>query len=203
MKILKIFNDWVDIKNICRNTVNKKHTESEPSEGFKRDLVISEHSPLREWRIRWHWDAIKSWVATHYSRHSWESYIGTQRSDRTGVDRNELRQDELVPLDGSANAQHLIDTMRKRLCYCSSLETRELAEGLKLAIKEQGEDAIADALVPNCVYRCGCPEFGSCGLYKRLYKYTPTEDLTSIPKRYAIYNNHLYGKLYGEGEVNE
>lgn len=189
--ILRIFNDWRDIKNICRNTANKKHTEKNATPKFKEAILISEHSPIREWRVRWYWETIKSWVATHYSRHKWECYIGTRRTDRTGVDRGTLSQEELVPFDGSANAQNLIDTARKRLCFQSSKETRNLFYWLKYFIGKKGETEVANVLVPNCVYRCGCPEFENCKLYEKVFKELSREDLMDIRKRYKAYNNYF------------
>jgi hypothetical protein len=64
-KITKVYNDWVDVKNECRNTVNKEFNDKEPSEFFKKKLLISEHSPIRLLEIKWRWQGIKSWVATH------------------------------------------------------------------------------------------------------------------------------------------
>ena len=43
-QINKYENDWVDVKNKCRNTINKDHTDNEPSSDFKTRLLISEHS---------------------------------------------------------------------------------------------------------------------------------------------------------------
>ena len=39
--------DWVNVKNKCRTTVNKDYTDNVPSEKFKKELLISEHSPIR------------------------------------------------------------------------------------------------------------------------------------------------------------
>lgn len=64
-KITKLNNDWVDIKNECRNTVNKEATDNVPSKEFKIKLLISEHSPIRLLEVKWRWSRIKSWVATH------------------------------------------------------------------------------------------------------------------------------------------
>lgn len=85
----------------------------------------------------------------------------TQREDRTGVPRDELPQGALVNFRGEANAQHLIDTWRKRLCYQASPETRQYAEDFKQTLSWV-EPEISDVLVPNCVYRCGCPEMQMC-----------------------------------------
>ena len=187
-KINNIIGDWVNIKNKCRTTVNKDYTDNEPSEKFKLDLLISEHSPIRLLEVDWSWHGIKSWVATHWVRHKWECFVSTQRSDRTGVDRNELVQSELVNFDGVANAQQLIDTMRKRLCYQASKETRELAVDLKNKIALT-EKELAFVLTCNCIYRGGCSEFKSCGYWENFVKKNSDKDLLNIKSRYSAYND--------------
>lgn len=188
-QILKSDLDWKMVKNVSRNTVNKQHTKNEASSKFKLDILISEHSPIREIKIRWKWENIKSWIATHFARHRYECYIGTRRTDRTGVDRDELLQSELVDMDNAANAQNLIDMARKRLCYQASKETREYMESLKFSIMKMGEDELFEVLVPNCVYRGGCPEFSNCGYYLDIV--TKDCDIASmdIKERYEAYNN--------------
>jgi hypothetical protein len=192
-KINKLENDWKDAKNKCRTTVNKVHTENEPDSKFKTNLLISEHSPIRLLKINWMWEKIKSWCATHWSRHKWECFISTRRSDRIGKNRGILSQEELVMFEGEANAQHTIDSWRKRLCFQASPETREFAEDFKLTLKEI-EPEWADVLVPNCIYRCGCPEFEECGYWNNFqYKY-PLNELIDIRKRYSLYNEEFYNQ---------
>ena len=58
-------NDWVDVKNECRNTINKESTPNVPNSQFKQNLLISEHSPIRLLEVKWSWQGIKSWIATH------------------------------------------------------------------------------------------------------------------------------------------
>jgi len=192
-KINKIENDWKDAKNKCRTTVNKEHTENEPSSQFKTSLLISEHSPARLIKVNWMWDGIKSWIATHWSRHKWECFISTRRSDRIGFDRAALSQDELVTFEGEANAQHLIDSWRKRLCFQASKETREYAEDFKIELYDF-EPELSNVLVPSCVYRCGCPEFEECGFWKKFNKFLERGEDISIKDRYKIYNDYFYSK---------
>jgi len=101
---------------------------------LKHNYLLSEHSPIRLIIVDWVWKNIKSWISVHWSRHKWECFISTQRTDRTGIDRDLEPQGALVTFEGVANAQNLIDTMRKRLCFQASKETRELAEDLKVKI---------------------------------------------------------------------
>jgi len=193
VKMLTNFNkidcDWTNAKNKCRTTVNKEHTEVAPSSTFKQKLLLSEHSPIRVLTFDWIWKNMKSWVATHWVRHIWSSFVSTQRTDRTGVNRDELPQGALVSFEGSANAQNLIDTWRKRLCYCASKETREFAEDFKIVLRET-EPEISNVLVPNCVYRCGCPEFEPCGYWDAFKGKYGVKD--NLQERYDDYNRFFY-----------
>ena len=187
-EILKIKGDWQEVLDDCRATVGKEAAGKEPSNTFKRKILIAEHSPIRDIIFKWRWQNMKHWVTVHWVRHKWEKFVRTQREDRTGVPRDELPQCEPQTFTGEANVQHLIDTMRKRLCFQASKETREYAEDLKLAIREQ-QPEIADVLVPNCVYRCGCPEMERCARWEKLMERSEGEIATTdIARRYDIYN---------------
>lgn len=188
-EILKVKGDWQEVVDNCRTTVGKPPLGKEPSKEFKEQMLISEHSPIRAISIVWKWENLKSWVATHWCRHKWECYIKTQRSDRTGVNRDKLPQDAPVDFTGEANSQQLIDTFRKRLCRMASVETRRRAEDLKDKIAEV-EPELARVLVPNCVYRCGCPEMQSCGYYDRLIWEDWEIASHDISERYAAYDNY-------------
>lgn len=195
-EILKIKGTWQDVVDGCRATVKKPPLGHEPSREFKESILISEHSPIRSITVRWMWTNIKSWIATHWSRHKWECFIRTQRSDRTGVNRDELPQAAEVEFIGEANAQHLIDTMRKRLCYTASKETRQCAEDLKTELAKT-EPELSDVLVPNCIYRNGCPELDKCprwGLFVKWCKEHADQHpgLMSIQQRYGWYNELFY-----------
>lgn len=189
-KITKISADWVDIKNECRNTVNKEATDSQPSSEFKTNLLLSEHSPIRLLKIKFRWAGIKSWISVHFARHwlGWDKWISTQRQDRTGADRDKSPQDTPVNMDVEANAQSLINVSRYRLCRQASNETREYMEDLKLRIEEY-EPELSNAMVPNCIYRCGCPEFRECGYWSCFYNnYKDACDMSKILDRYKCYN---------------
>jgi hypothetical protein len=183
--ILKIKGDWTEVVDDCRATVSKPPLGHEPSGDFRRDILIAEHSPIRGIRVKWSWHSIKSWIATHWSRHKWECFISSQRSDRTGIPRDKLPQDVPVDFTGEANAQALIDTMRKRLCRRASPETRAYAEDFKRALREV-EPELSDVLVPNCVYRCGCPEMDCCGEWQRMCRETNQSIDTGSIKSIAI-----------------
>ena len=190
-KIIKIKGDWQEIVNDCRTTVGKDELGKDPSLKFKREVLISEHGPIRSMSVKWQWKNIPSWVATHFSRHKWECFIKTQRTDRTGVNRDKLPQDAPVIMTGEANVQHLIDTSRKRLCRLASRETRKYMEDLKTSIYAV-EPEISDVMVPNCIYRCGCPEPACCGWYEAACKRDHRLASTNIQERYDAYNQMFH-----------
>ena len=199
-EILKIKGDWQEVVDACRVTVGKPPLGKEPSEAFKRAILISEHTPIRSLIVKWYWACIKSWEATHWVRHKFEKFVKTQRTDRTGVNRDDLSQSEPVDMICEANTQQLIDTFRKRLCYLASPETRERAEDFKVALHFP-QPEVSDVLVPNCIYRCGCPEMnGGCGWYKNAVKNCPDLASTDIQKRYDAYNTYfaMHGSIFQE-----
>lgn len=195
-KILRVKGSWQEVVDDCRTTVGKDELGKEPSKAFRRGILIAEHSPIRALIVRWKWEKIKSWVATHWVRHIWSSFVQTQRSDRTGVKRDKLPQDAPVNFRGEANAQHLIDTWRKRLCMTAAPETRKYAEDFKLVLR-QVEPELADVLVPNCVYRCGCPEMDrKCKAWKNfcdwcMDNYMVQVQTLCIEERYRLYNEYF------------
>lgn len=154
--------DLLWCKQCTLNTVGKTTTKLPNEEWIKR-LVESEHSPIREL-----WFGIKMeipyWVSVHFVRHhiGINHYVQTQRTDRTGVDRNELPQGQMVSHIMSVNAQELIFMAHKRLCKQASKETREV---MKMIVDEVVKVApyMKDVLVPLCFYRNGkCSEMFSC-----------------------------------------
>lgn len=202
-EIIKVKGDWQEVVNDCRSTVGKGELGHEPSQAFKRSILIAEHSPIRDLVVKWRWPGIKSWVATHWVRHKWECFVRTQRDDRTGIPRDELPQSAPVDFVGEANAQNLIDTMRKRLCYQAHPETRKYAKDLKVTIHKTMPE-LADVLVPNCVYRCGCPEMQECGFWKRFIDWSVWDAESNvcsggIQARYNLYNRY-FAAHRGAGE---
>lgn len=149
-------------KTCTLNTVGKSSTKAPNNEWIER-LIKAEHSPIREL-----WFGIKMtipyWVSVHFSRHhiGVNHYVQTQRSDRTGVNRDEKPQGEIVSHIMSVNAQELIFMAHKRLCKQASKETREVMQEI---VKQVINVApyMKDVLVPLCVYRNGkCDEMFSC-----------------------------------------
>lgn len=201
-KFNKIIDDWTRVKNHCRTTDNKDFTENEATDKFKRQLLISEHSPIRLLEFDWSWKSIKYWVSTEWSRHKFEKFISSQRDDRLidETPRDKKPQDSLVNFDGYANMQNTIDAWRKRLCFQATDEARELGEDYKIELHKT-HLIESDVLVPNCIYRYGCPEFIPCGFFGKFLKYCKDNDLplNTIQQRYNAYNQMFYEKR-GMGE---
>lgn len=199
-----IANDWKRIKNHCRTTDNKEFTENNATEMFKKKLLISEHSPIRLLEFDWSWKQIPYWVSTEWSRHKFEKFISTQRDDRLidETPRSEKPQGTLVNFDGYANEQNLIDAWRKRLCKMATQEARELAMDFKAELRKTNPYE-SDVLVPNCIYRMGCPEFKCCGHIQKFYNFAFNKgycasDMHDIQLRYDLYNEFFYSEVYNK-----
>lgn len=159
--------NWLKIKGATLNTIGK-NKGAYPDSHWKRSLLLSEHSPIRKLKIGWRWLSLKYWVSVHYVRHKFgiEHFITTQRTDRTGENRNEKNQDSPVNHECDANAQALINISRRRLCHCASVETTKAWKEVKNLVREV-EPELADCMVRECVYRNGfCPEMFPCGFNK-------------------------------------
>lgn len=158
---------WEDVVNRARTTVHKEELNKEPSDTFKRKILRAEHSPIRSLIYCFKITNVRSWVVTHFVRHhvGVEKWVRTQRSDRTGVNRDELPQGEEIEMEIEANAQALINMSRKRLCNQASPETREVMEAMKEEVSKK-DKFMAEVMVKECVYRGYCPEMKSCNYDK-------------------------------------
>lgn len=183
--------DWMRVKSACMTTVSKQ-AKKMPNSEWKRKLLICEHSPIRRGEISWKWDSIPYAISTHFVRHhqGCEKFVGTERTDRTGIDRAERSQMNCVPMEMDANIQALINISAKRLCMTADPITRQYWESVLSAVKEYDED-IFWACVPQCI-RCGaCVEpFSNCEFYKQFSKNLTLDQQIDIMKRYDAYNEH-------------
>lgn len=68
-EILKVKGDWAEVVDDCRATVGKETIGHEPSETFKRGILLAEHSPIRDISIKWRWSGMPHWVTVHWVRH--------------------------------------------------------------------------------------------------------------------------------------
>lgn len=190
--VVKFDVNWTEIKNACRKTISMKDSSIEPSSKWKRDLLIAEHSPLRHSLITLDIEDVPFYVMGHLVRHSVgvTPYVGTSREDRTGVDRSERRQTDLVSMRLDVNIQSLINISRKRLCNQADRETQLLWLEVVKAIAEYDQD-IAWACVPEGIRTCGCPEkFGTCAACENVIKQMPFDNRLNLIQRYDHYNSH-------------
>ena len=165
--------NWRRVADAARNTVHMEAGEGEPSDNWKKRMLLAEHSPIRLIHYFWRWIKIPSWVSVHMVRHKIgiEHFVRTQRTDRTGIDRNDEPQGVEIEHMSEATIQSLIFMARKRLCSSASPETRSAFKKLKAEI-EKVDPVVASVLVPECIYRGWCPEWETCGYAQtREYQY--------------------------------
>jgi len=164
IKYAKTRSIWRDVADAARTTIRMEEGRKEPSTTWKRRMLLSEHSPIRLMIFKWKWINLKYWVSVHFVRHKVgiEHYVSTQRTDRTGMNRDEIPQSAFVDHECCANAQALIAISRKRLCRQASPET---TQAWKMVLEAVGktEPELVRVCVPECVYRGFCPEFKPCG----------------------------------------
>lgn len=181
--------DWMKIKSACMTTISKE-AGKEPTQEWKRRLLLCEHSPIRRGTISWKFDEIPYCISTHFVRHheGVEKWVGTERADRTEIkDRSQRSQMDMVPMEMEANIQAIINISRKRLCMSADPLTIKYWKAVLEAIKEYDED-IYWACVPECVRCGGCPEYKSCGYYDNLMKDAEPEEQRVLKLRYDRYN---------------
>lgn len=181
--------DWMKIKSACMTTISKE-AGKEPTQEWKRKLLLCEHSPIRRGTISWKFDEIPYCISTHFVRHheGVEKWVGTERADRTEIkDRSQRSQMDMVPMEMEANIQAIINISRKRLCTSADPLTIKYWKAVLEAIKEYDED-IYWACVPECVRCGGCPEYNSCGYYDNLMKDAEPEEQRVLKLRYDRYN---------------
>ena len=183
---LKKKGSWREVADAARTTIHKEAGMNEPSLAWKKQILLAEHSPIRTMQYKWKWADLPYWVSVHFTRH-WLGivhFVSTSRTDRTGVDRTKLLQDNPVDHECEANAQALINISRKRLCQKASKETQDAWWGVRQKVYEQ-DPIMAEAMVCECVYRGFCPEFNSCGFCNSEAYNEWLEEYRNIPKKEA------------------
>lgn len=188
--------DWIRVVNAARRTWGKKPINHEPSDKFKRKILLAEHSPIRLLEYDFTIEDVRQWVTVHLVRHheGCEKFVHTQRQDinaeiervvenvvkalsRVGLcrdgwkERDYMFQGEGNDMDMTCNAQAFINISRKRLCYgCASKETREAWE-IVIAMLKEVDPILAEKCVPECLYRGFCPEEDRCCGYTHTSAY--------------------------------
>lgn len=167
VKLLGVKGTWRSVADSARTTIGLDAKEGEVSSSWRRRMLLCEHSPTRKLVISWKWFNIPYWVSTHFVRHKFgiEHWVSTQRTDRTGEDRNVAPQGSEVMHESEANAQAIISISRKRLCKQASPETQEAWKKVLQKIATV-EPELASVCVPDCIYRGHCYEYKSCGYHK-------------------------------------
>lgn len=178
--------NWIRVVNAARRTWGKKPINHEPSNKFKRKILLAEHSPIRLLEYDFTIEDLRQWVTVHLVRHHEGvlPFVHTQRQDineeienitktliriikeegleREGwKERDYLQQGEPNDMDMACNAQAFINISRRRLCSCASPETRQ-AWGLVIEALRDYDPILAEKCVPECLYRGFCPEFDRC-----------------------------------------
>lgn len=160
--------DWIRVVNKARRTVGKEPLNKEPSDKFKKRILLAEHSPIRLLEYDFTWEDIMQFVTVHFVRHheGCEKFVHTQRTDRNpellGLDRAELKQGLENEMDMVCNAQSFINISRRRLCAKASPESRQAWKAV-LAYMKEVDPVLESVCVPECIYRGFCPEEGGCG----------------------------------------
>ena len=181
--------DWIRVVNAARRTVGKRPINREPSEVFKRKILLTEHSPIRLLEYDFTWEDIRQWVTAHFVRHheGCEKFVHSQRTDRNEalklLNRDDLPQGLLNDMDMACNAQAFINISRKRLCSCASSETR-IAWKLVIAYLKEIDPILAEKCVPECLYRGFCPEYDYRPEHNKCCGYVNTEEYKKKLKEY-------------------
>lgn len=155
---------WLKVKRSARTTIGREGGGIYPSDSWKKAILLAEHSPIRKIKFSWKWERLKSWISVHFVRHKYgiEHWVTTQRSDRTGINRDKSPQDTPVSHECEANAQALINISRKRLCGQASPGTRKAWQEVKDEVRRK-DPILASVMVRECIYRGFCPELKTCG----------------------------------------
>lgn len=188
--------DWIRVVNAARRTWGKSPIDHEPSDKFKKKILLAEHSPIRLLEYDFTIENIRQWVTVHLVRHheGCEKFVHTQRQDindeiekvtakvievlsDAGITDNSWRERDYLfqgtpnDMDMTCNAQAFINISRKRLCKgCPSPETRQAWEIVIEMLKEY-DPILASKCVPECIYRGFCPEFERCCGYCNTQSY--------------------------------
>jgi len=168
VEFLKVLGTWRDVANSARTTIGEEAGFGIVSSSWKRRMLLSEHSPIRRLHISWKWTGLMYWISTHFVRHKYgiEHYVKTQRTDRTGDNRNLIPQGALVDHECDGTPQSIIYISRKRLCAQASDETRDAWKHVLAHILTTAhERELFDVCVPDCIYRGWCYEYKSCGYH--------------------------------------
>lgn len=166
VEVKHISGTWREVADRARTTIGLEEGDKPISESYMRKLYLCEHSPIRTEIYKIKFTDIPYWVTMHFARHKVgvEHFVSTQRTDRTGQNRDNKVQSEPVLYEMVLNSQAIINISRKRLCNCASKETRK-AWQMALEELKKINPVLVKACVPDCVYRGWCYEHKSCNYH--------------------------------------
>lgn len=155
--------DWILCKRVALATVGKD-SDTFPTLSWKKSILEARHSPIRTLNYAFRLEKIPYFASVHLCRHVHAiPFVESQRTDRTGEDRNLKTQNYPVNMWFFVNAEELMIVANKRLCGKADKVTREIVQMMcEEACKKTPE--IKEFLVPMCKYHGGkCHEIYPCG----------------------------------------
>lgn len=185
--------DWKEIKNRARGTIGLQDSEKEPTDEWIKKMLLAEHSVLRHSFISIKIENVPFYVMGHLVRHNIgvTPYVQTSRSDRTGVDRSQKSQTDLISMRLDLNVQSLINISRKRLCNQASSETKKVWEKVIEEVSKYDKN-VAWACVKEGIYKGGCSEgFSGCFVCNDFLDTLTKEQLINLKERYTAYRDYL------------
>lgn len=163
--VVRRVTSWKEVLNAARFTQRKPEVDHDPSDEFKQKMIKAEHSPLRCLQFTIDFYDIPYYVSVHLCRHVHaQPFVSTSRPDINGnmKPRDEQKKSDPVNMRLLVNAQEIINISRVRLCSKAEGTTRMLwMKAIRELVKI--EPFLANACVPNCLYRGFCPEIKPCG----------------------------------------
>ena len=177
VEVINYQDNWQAVKDAAMRTIGSDSGKY-PSDAWKRNILLAEHSPIRLIELTVSIKGIPYYSVMHLVRHKIgiEHWVSTQRTDRTGVNRNELRQDALVDYTFRANAQAFITISRKRLCTQADKTTRAVWKAVIEAISEV-EPVLASVchhfqkkILQKKESRSGNPQISRPAIFQRIFK---------------------------------
>lgn len=188
---------WQEIKDAALFTIHKSKGKY-PDKEWKEKMLLAEHSPIRIGRLIIDIYDIPSFVATHFVRHhiGIEKYVSTYRLDRVDYENGEI-PNRLTPVNMKIDIdfQAFINISRKRFCHQASEETRKVWTAIMYEVHKV-EPELYWVCVPECIYRCGCPEMFACpnGMFAKFLKEVGQDSwyrLFNISLRYEYYHDFV------------
>ena len=185
---------WNRALDAARWTVSKEGIDKVPSDKFKRESMMGNHSPKRmvEYDIQIH--NIPYYVAVHFVRHhvGVEKFQCSLRDDRNEEidDRTKLPQDQPVNLWMAVNADALQSISYLRLCGMAAQATRMVWNAVYVEMKKL-DPIVASFMVPQCIRYGFCPEDP-----EKSCKYVLSKRFAENLKEYrkGFLENEYYGK---------